>query len=174
MCALGRPSRYTYASIGSGLPEAGNGWRYCLAIPVPDPIEGHTLQLSSLDFIIKYANASMTTHGTFQVDVILTSMTLPTGCSTEETTLNVYRTGGGTYRPFIIDRDIAECLHSESGVKCDDTGKKWRHAVISKSLDVNRAIVHPKNLYMLFHVYEYPTTETVRFLTMDATATWSM
>jgi len=49
---------------------------------------------------------------------------------------------------------------------------QWRHLVIAKSVLSGRSIVPPMNVYIIFHVYEYPTEHTARFLTMDATATW--
>jgi hypothetical protein len=167
------PMAYTYASIVDALSGLGirYGWRYCLAVPTPEPSAGHIL--SSLDFVITYANSAMKTHSTFQVDVILTGASLTTGGSTtESSSLSVFRSGDG-YRPFILNRDVAESLHSEFGVKYDDAGNMWRHQVIFKSLAVDRCIVPPRNVYVLLHVFEYPTEQTERLLTMDVTATWS-
>jgi len=167
---------YTYASFGeepvtalSINPHQTGAWSLSLPIPAP-PINNPTLL--SLHYMIKYATAGdLSGSSTIQTDTLLTTQTVPGGIITEATDLGVYKQVT-VYGPRIVDDSAALSLSTALAVKGSGGGDQWHHYVDNQRIAPNVRVVDKAGLYVLFHVYEYPTVRTVRSLSVEVSATW--
>jgi hypothetical protein len=73
----------------------------------------------------------------------------------------------------MIDRNLALCLSTAPAVKCNGGNARWSHYVDHHHLLPDVRIVQPSNLYLNFHVAEYPTIKTLRCLVIEVSATWT-
>ena len=127
--------------------------------------------LRSITYIIKYATTHDDGNSTVQADVVLTTTTCPIGILSKSTDLGVYRNGPG-YGPRIVDNAKALCLLSAPAIKCNGGTSQWSHYIDHRRLLPNVQVADSANLYLNFHVFEYPTAETHRYLAIEVSATW--
>jgi hypothetical protein len=146
-----------------------DGWTLCLPIEIPSDLINPTL--TSLVYTIKYATMWDNGNSTVQVDTFLTPESCPEGITQEPADLGVYHTLSG-YGPVILNEEVALSLSSVPAIKYNGGTAQWSHYVDHLRLTPNLRIMQPSNLYLAFHVYEYPTTDTVRCLAVQASATW--
>ena len=106
-----------------------------------------------------------------QADVVLTTVTCPVGILSKSTDLGVYRNGPG-YGPLMVDNAKALCLSSAPAIKCNGGAVQWSHYIDHRRLLPNVQVADSANLYLNFHVFEYPTAETRRCLAIEVSATW--
>ena len=168
---------YTYASYGedpSGhifklFPDKPDSWTLSLSIPTPTKLSKPVLR--SITYIIKYATTEENGNSTVQADVVLTTTTCPIGILSKSTGLGVYRNGPG-YGPRMVDSTKALCLSSAPAIKCNGGNFQWSHYIDHRRLLPNVQVVDSVNLYLNFHVFEYPSTRTRRYLAIEVSATW--
>ena len=167
---------YTYASYGedpSGhifklFPNNPDSWTFSLSIPTPTKLSKPVLR--SIIYIIMYATTHDNGNSTVKADVVLTTTTCPIGILSKSTDLGVYRNGPG-YGPRMVDSAKALCLSSAPAIKCNGGTSQWSHCIDHRRLLPNVQVIDSVNLYMNFHVFEYPTAETRRYLAIEVLAT---
>lgn len=168
---------YTYASYGEELshdvfkrsPNNPSNWTLSLSVPIPSRITNPTL--TSLTYIIKYATTHDVGNSTVQADVVLTTTPCAVGIIPNSTHLEVYRNGPG-YGPRMVDNSKAKCLSSALAIKCNGGTAQWSHYIDHRHLIPTVRVVGSANLYLNFHVFEYPTAETLRCLAIEVSAGW--
>jgi len=143
-------------------------WTLRLAVPIPSHIINPTLR--SLAYIIKYSTTYDNGNSTVQADVAFTTTKCPEGILLES--VGVYRSGS-EYGPRMVDKDAALCLSVVPAVKCNGGNAQWSHYIDHRHLLPNVRIVQPSHLYLDFHVVEYPTTLTDRYLAVEVSASWT-
>jgi len=148
-----------------------NCWTLCLQIPIPSTDQLLNPTLVSLVYTIKYATTWDNGNSTVQADTILTTVPCPHGVVTESTDLGIYRNKLG-YRAQMVDEEKAVCLSTVPAIKCNGGSSQWSHYIDYQRLTPNVRITHPGNLYLTFHVVEYPTAHTLRCLAVDVSAGW--
>jgi len=149
-------------------------WTLCIPVPIPD-IENPTLL--ALNYMIKYATTYDSGNSTIQTDTILTTDALPEGVVTENTGLGVYYKGNPKnpipgFAPHMVDHEKALCLSTTLAIKCNGSGEHWNHYIDNQHITPNVRVVDDCHLYVVFHVNEYPTVQTVRSLSVKVSATW--
>lgn len=167
---------YTYASFHEEPVAAlsvnllhNDTWTLC--VPVPLPPDDDDTTLLSLQYMIKYATTCDNGNSTIQTDTILTTRELPEGVVTEPTALAVYKSGTG-YAPRMVDHAAALCLSTTLAVKGNGGGEQWSHYVDNQHITPNVRVHNESQLYVVFHVCEYPTVKTIRSLAIEVSATW--
>ncbi|KIM78294.1 hypothetical protein PILCRDRAFT_90686 [Piloderma croceum F 1598] len=146
-------------------------WSLCLSVPVPTDLINPTLR--SLVYIIKYATTHDNGNSTVQTDVALMTTSCLTGITLGSPTAKSLYCSGPGYGPQMIDRDLALCLSTAPAVKCNGGNAQWSHYVDHHHLLPDVRIVQPSNLYLNFHVAEYPTTKTLQCLVIEVSASWT-
>jgi len=106
-----------------------------------------------------------------QTDTLLTDNNCEVGLVTQEVDVSVYHTRSG-YAPRLINGKEALCLSSSPAIKCNGGGVQWSHYLDHQWLTPNIRLTQNTNLYLNFHVYEYPTERTARSLSIEVSAKW--
>jgi DNA segregation ATPase FtsK/SpoIIIE-like protein len=168
--------RHTSASYhAETIPELKHNdhdtWSLSLSVPVPTDLINPTLR--SLVYIVKYATTHDNGNSTVQTDVALTTKSCPAGIILGSPAhKSVYRSGPG-YGPRMIDQNLALCLSTAPAVKCNGGNAQWSHYIDHHHLLPDVRIVQQSNLYLNFHVAEYPTAKTLRCLVIEVSASWT-
>ena len=167
--------RHTSASYhAESIPELKHNdhdtWSLCLSVPVPTDLINPTLR--SLVYIVKYATTHDNGNSTVQTDVALTTKSCPAGITLGSPHKSVYRSGPA-YGPRMIDHNLALSLSTAPAVKCNGGNAQWSHYIDHHHLLPDVRIVQQSNLYLNFHVAEYPTAKTHRCLVIEVSASWT-
>ena len=144
-------------------------WTLRLSVPIPDLI---TPTLKTLVYMIKYSTTYDSGNSTVQADIVLTTTPCLVGIIAGSADQSIYRTGS-EYGPQMIDNDSALCLSVVPAVKCNGGSAQWSHYIDHNHLFPNVRIVDPSSLYLNFHVAEYPTAQTLRYLAIEVSASWT-
>jgi len=149
-------------------------WTLCIPVPVPK-IKNPTFL--ALHYMIKYATTCDDGNSTIQTDTILTTETLPGGVVTRNRDLGIYYKGDSETRntgfaPRIVDHEEALCLSTTLAIKSNGGGEQWSHYIDNQHITPNVRVIDDCRLYVVFHVNEYPTTQTIRSLSVKVSATW--
>ena len=144
-------------------------WALSLSVAVPSDLINPTL--TSLVYYIKYATTHDNGNSTVQADVVLSTKPSPVGIVSDSSELGIYRSRS-KYGSRMVDEDVALTLSSVPAVKCNGGNGQWSHYVDTQRLFPDVRIVDTSNLYLNFHVDEYPTTQTSRCLDVQVTASW--
>lgn len=145
-------------------------WTLCLPVPHPSP-EHDNPTLLSLTYLLKYATKGDDGNSTVQTDILLTSTELSPGIISGGPSLSVYRPGKA-YAPRMVDQAAAKCLATALAVKCNGGGDQWSHFLDVQHISPKVRIGSEVQLYLMFHVAEYPTARMMRSLSIEVSATW--
>lgn len=171
---------YTYASFNEE-PVASlyankhheDTWSLCVKVPIPK-INKPTLL--ALHYMIKYAATCDNGNSTVQTDTVLTTEALPEGVVTEEIDSIYYQdeseTGSTGFSPRMVDQEEALCLSTTLAIKSNGGAGQWSHYIDNQYITPNVRVVDKCHLYVVFHVNEYPTVQTIRSLAVKVSATW--
>jgi hypothetical protein len=121
--------------------------------------------------MIKYASTWDNGNSTLNADTILTTTSCRSGIVSEPAKFPFYRNELG-YGPLMVDENAGICLSSVPAIKCNGGSAQWNHYIDHHRLTPNVRITQPSNLYLIFHVFEYPTVDTLRSLAVEVSATW--
>ena len=165
---------HTYTSYHSEpIPELVQNdhgtWTLRLSVPIPDLINP---TLRSLVYMVKYSTTYDSGNSTVQADIVLTTTPCPVGIILGSADKSVYRPGS-KYGPQMIDSDLALRISVASAVKCNGGSAQWSHYVDHNHLLPNIRIVDPSGLYLNISVAEYPTAQTLRYLGVEVSASWT-
>jgi hypothetical protein len=74
----------------------------------------------------------------------------------------------------MVDEDLALCLSVVPGVKCNGGNGQWSHYIDVQRIfpDVRIVDLNASGLSLNFHIDEYSTAETCRFLDIQVSASW--
>ena len=158
--------------LAEAIPELQetSGWMLCLPIEIPSHLINPTLK--SLVYTIKYATKFDKGDSTVQADIFLTQKSYVDGIVKEHTILDVYGGVAVGYNPKIVNEEIAVLVSSVPAIKRNGGSAQWSHYIDHHRLTPNIRVMQPSNLYFAFHVYEYPTPQTSRYIAVEASATW--
>jgi hypothetical protein len=150
-------------------------WLCSIPIAIPSDLINPTL--TSLVYVIKYGTTLDNGNSTVQADIVLTTTELPAGengCGIifNPVDLGIYREGSA-YSARMVKEDSALRLSMVPGVKCNGGNSQWSHYIDHRHLIPNVRITQPSYLYLIFHVAEYPTTQTSRALYIEVSASWA-
>jgi len=146
-----------------------NDWAVTIAVPIPGGLINPTLK--GLVYTVKYATTYDNGNAVVQTDTLLTNSGRPVGLVDTAATPSLYHTGSG-YAPRLVDGATALCLSSAPAIKCNGGGAQWSHYLDQHWITPNIRLTQNTNLYLNFHVYEYPTEKTARCLSIEVAATW--
>lgn len=180
---LGAPVVYPFEEMGiersfakltdQDIPELArsnrNDWTVTIAVPVPAELINPTIK--ELVYVVKYATTHDNGNAVVQTDTLLTDSNCKVGLVTRGAEVNVYHTRSG-YAPRLINGKAALCLSSTPAIKCNGGGVQWSHYLDHRWLTPNIRLTQNTNLYLNFHVYEYPTERTARTLSIEVSAKW--
>ncbi|KAJ6570890.1 hypothetical protein DFH09DRAFT_1079873 [Mycena vulgaris] len=166
---------HTYASFSeepilalSASTRRNDSWTLCVPVPLPSTANP---TLRSLTYMLKYATTGDDGNATVQTDILLTTAQLAAGVIPGAAPLSVYRQSSG-YAPRMVDQAAAQCLATALAVKCNGGGEAWSHFLDVQHIAPNVRVGAGAQLYLMFHVAEYPTARTLRSLSVEVSATW--